>query len=227
MFVYSLAGLQLDGEASKDLELPDNEITARLGVYQALARLMTCPDADSYAAALRGEWPGRLAHDAGLLPFAFDFGTAAVDPAVSEADFQAEYLRLFEVGAGPGGPAASLFGGVYGGGNRMKKLEEVVRFYEYFGLRTSAEDPRPADHLATELEFMKFLTFKEATSASPRLRGSFRRAQQDFLERQLDWLPELLKRTEAQAPMPFWMWAVGRCSAFAGADAAHLTAVPA
>ena len=227
MFVYSLAGLQIDGEASQEMELPDNEITARLAVYQSLARLMTCPDADAYSAAVQGEWPARLAHDTSLLPYSFDFGTAAADATVSEADFQAEYLRLFEVGSGPGGPAASLFGGVYGGGDRMKKLEEVVRFYEYFGLKAAAEDPRPADHVATELEFMKFLTFKEATSSSPRLRASFRRAQQDFLDRQLNWLPELLKRTEAQSPMPFWQWAVGRCAAFAEADAAHLTAVPA
>jgi len=226
MFVYSLAGLQIDGETSQDLELPDNEVTARLGVYQALARLMSCPDADSYAAALAGEWPGRLAHDAGLLPFSFEFGTASIDGAVSESAFQAEYLRLFEVGSGEGGPGAPLFGGVYGGGDRMKKLEEVVRFYEYFGLTTSAEDPRPADHLATEMEFMKFLTLKEATSASPRLQASFRRAQHDFLERQLrNWLPELSTRTRAQNPLPFWQWAVDRANAFAEADLAYVQSV--
>ncbi len=225
MFVYSLAGLQIDGEASQDMELPDNEITARLGVYQALARLMTCPDGDSHGAAVAGEWPERLAHDAKLLPFSFAFGTASIDGAVSESDFQAEYLRLFEVGSGEGGPGAPLFGGVYGGGDRMKKLEEVVRFYEYFGLKASAEDPRPADHLATEMEFMKFLTLKEATSASPRLQASFRRAQQDFLERQLlPWLPELVRRTAAQSPMPFWSWAVTTAAAFVRSDAAAIVA---
>ncbi len=223
MFVYSLAGLQIDGEASQEMELPDNETTSRLGVYQAMAMLMTYPDADSHAAAVAGEWPERLAHDAKLLPFSFEFGAASLDGAVSESDFQAEYLRLFEVGSGQGGPGAPLFGGVYGGGDRMKKLEEVVRFYEYFGLRTSPEDPRPADHLATELEFLKFLTLKEATSASPRLQSSFRRAQHDFLERQLNtWLPELVERTKAQNAMPFWQWAVGRAAAFAEADFAYV-----
>lgn len=226
MFVYSLAGLQLDGEAHQEMELPDNEITARLGVYQALARLLACPDVDAHGAAVAGEWPERLAHDAKLLPFAFDFGTASVDKSVTESDFQAEYLRLFEAGSGEAGPGAPLFGGAYGGGDRMKKLEEVVRFYEYFGLKASAEDPRPADHLATEMEFMKFLTLKEATSASPRLQTSFRRAQRDFLERQLTtWLPELSNRTRAQAPMPFWQWAVDRANAFAGADLAYVESV--
>ena len=223
MFVYSLAGLQIDGEASQEMELPDNETTARLGVYQALARLMACPDADSHAAAAAGEWPERLAHDAKLLPFAFDFGTASIDGAVSESDFQAEYLRLFEVGSGEGGPGAPLFGGVYGGGDRMKKLEEVVRFYEYFGLRASPEDPRPADHLSTELEFMKYLTFKEAVTTSPRLLASYRRAQQDFLERQVcSWVPQLAEHTVQQNANPFYSWVVATVATFTKADQAYV-----
>lgn len=225
MFVYSLAGLKVDGEAIAEVEIADSEITARLGVYQGLARLFAHPDADSYAAAVAGEWPERLAADAKLLPFAFDYGQASVPDGTSQADFEAEYLRLFEVGSGTNGAPAALYGGMYGGGDRMKKLEEVVRFYEYFGLRASPEDPRPPDHLATEFEFMKFLTYKEAASASPRLQASFRRAQQDFLDRQLQWLPQLAERIEAASPMPFWHWAVTTASAFAAADAAHVHAV--
>lgn len=219
MFVYSLAGLQLDNDASMDMEIEDSPITARLGVYQQLARLFAHPDEDVYAAAVAGEWPERLAHDAALLPFVFDYGQASVPASVSQADFEAEYLRLFEVGAGTNGPAAPLCGGAYAGGDRMRAMEEVVRFYEYFGLRTSPEDPRPPDHLATEFEFMKFLTFKEASSASPRLATSFRRAQHDFLDRQLStWVPQLAERTEGQDPSPFWKWAVGTASSFVAAD---------
>ena len=44
MFVYSLAGLQVDGAAMAETELPDNETTARTGVYQLLARLISIPD---------------------------------------------------------------------------------------------------------------------------------------------------------------------------------------
>lgn len=223
MFVYSLAGLQLDNDASMDVEIEDSPITARLGVYQQLARLFAHPDDDVYAAAVAGEWPQRLAQDAALLPFPFDYGQASIDAGVSRPDFEAEYLRLFEVGSGPGGPAAPLYAGAYIDGDRMRVMEEVVRFYEYFGLRTSPEDPRPPDHLATEFEFMKFLTFKEAASASPRLSTSFRRAQHDFLERQLaNWLPKLAERTDGQAPMPFWKWAVDTASRFVAADAEYV-----
>ena len=52
MFVYSLAGLQVDGGALPEMELPDNEVTARTGVYQLLARLVSVPDEDAYTAAL-------------------------------------------------------------------------------------------------------------------------------------------------------------------------------
>lgn len=224
MFVYSLAGLTVDNsELQEAVELPDNETTARTGVYQLLAHLATTPDADVHGAAVSGEWPARLSDAAKLLPFAVDFGAVSIDASVSRENLEAEYLRLFEVGSGPGGPGAPVFGGMYGGGDRMKKLEEVVRFYEYFGLRASPEDPRPADHLSTELEFMKYLTFKEAVTTSPRLLASYRRAQQDFLERQVcSWLPELEQRTSQLGANPFYSWVVSTVAAFAKADQAYV-----
>ena len=223
MFVYSLAGLKVDGEALQELELPDNETTARTGVYQALARLVSPPDEDSYTAAMAGEWGDRLTEAGKLLPFAFSFGNADIPPSTSREDFEAEFLRVFEIG--PDGPPAPIFGGAYGG-NRMQRLEEVVRFYEYFGLTTSAEDPRPADHLATELEFLKYVTYKEAVSASPRLQNSYRRAQQDFLDRQVTgWLPAAVEKTRAAGTWPYWQWVIETIAGFADADARHLSGV--
>jgi TorA maturation chaperone TorD len=70
---------------------------------------------------------------------------------------------------------------------------------------------------------MKYLTFKEAVTQSPRLQASFRRAQHDFLDRQLTpWLPQLVERTESAKPLAFWKWAVTTVSTFASADAAYL-----
>jgi len=223
MFVYSLAGLQVDGEALQETELPDNEVTARTGVYQLLARLVSVPDEDAYTAALAGEWGDRLTDAGKLLGFSFTFGSEAVPSSVSQQDFEAEFLQVFEVGAD--GPPASLFGGAYGG-DRMQRLEEVVRFYEYFGLTTSAEDPRPADHLATELEFMKYLTYKEAVSSSPRLQISYRRAQHDFLERQMvGWLPKLAERTHGANTWPYWQWVVDTIGRFAAADEQYVSGI--
>jgi DMSO reductase family type II enzyme chaperone len=224
VFVYSLSGLHVEGqEFQADIELEDNATTARLGVYQLLSRLVAPPDGDVYAAAAAGEWPARLAEAGKLLPYEMDFGEASVPGSLSMEAFEAEYLRLFEVGDGVGGPGLPLFGGLYSG-DRIQRLEEVVRFYEYFGLTTSAEDPRPADCLSTELEFMKYLTYKEASTPSDRLRTSFRRAQHDFLERQLAWLPEVVRRAPEFRPLPFWQWSIETVSGFATADAAYARA---
>jgi len=226
MFVYSLAGLTIEGQDSQEaIELPDNATTSRTGVYQLLAQLVGVPDKDVYATAVAGEWPSRLADAGKLVPFPVDYGSASIPASMSAEEFQAEYLRVFEVGQGTGGPPAPLYGGFYGtGGNRIQRLEEVVRFYEYFGLRASPEDPRPADNLSTELEFMKYLTFKEAVTQSPRLQGSFRRAQNDFLERQLTtWLPKVVEKAEEAGALPFWKWAVSIARDFATADASYIS----
>lgn len=221
MFVYSLDGLEIDGDLPPDQEIEENELTARSGVYQTLARLVSLPDSDAHQAAVAGEWPARLREAGELLAFEVDFGVAALPGSVSEEDFQAEYIRLFDVGEGNGVPAPIL-GGAYQEGDRRKQLEEVVRFYEYFGLKTSAEDIRPPDHLATEFEFMCYLTFKEAASASPRLQKSFRRAQVDFLERQLAWLPEFARRTKEASRIPFYTWAAETAVRFLNADAQYV-----
>lgn len=224
MFVYSLSGLQIQGEPSQAaIELEDNATTARIGVYQLLARLLAFPDNDVYAAAAAGEWPTRLKEAGHLLPFAIDWGEARLPGGLSGAAFEAEYRRLFEGSDGESGPPAPIFGGL-NDGDRAQRLEEVLRFYEYFGLTISAEDPRPADHLSTELEFMKFLTYKEASTPSARLQTSFRRAQHDFLERQLTWLPRFAARLAEAAPLPFWNWAATTTTAFVTADAAYARA---
>jgi DMSO reductase family type II enzyme chaperone len=222
MFVYSLDGLEIDATLAADVEIEDNEITARSGVYQTLSRLFKIPDEELWQIAVDGKWPERLREAADLLAYDFDFGVAALSSSVSAEDYQAEYIRLFEIGTGDG-PLAPILGGAYGGGDRRKQMEEVARFFEYFGLKTSPDDPRPPDHLATELEFMQYLAFKEAAAASPRLGGSFHRAQEDFLERQMVvWLEEFANRVEAADTLPIFVWASRVAAEFAKADLQHL-----
>ncbi len=153
MFVYSLDGLKIDGDLPPDQEIEENEVTARSGVYQVFGQLFTVPDEDSHSTAVAGKWPEKLRTAAELLGFDFDFGVSALAASVSAYDYQGEYLRLFELGDGSAGPGAPILGGAYGGGEKSKQLEEVVRSFEYFGLQTSEDDQRSPDHLATEMEF--------------------------------------------------------------------------
>ena len=222
MFVYSLDGLELDGDLAKDVEIEDNEITARSGVYQVLGRIFSLPDEATHQIAVEGKWPEKLREAAELLAFDFDFGIAALAPSVSAEDYQAEYLRLFEVGDG-NGSVAPIFGGTYGSVDRGKQLEEVARFFEYFGLKVSADDVRPPDHLATELEFMQYLAFKEAAAPSPRLGGSFHRAQEDFLDRQLtSWLDDFAGKLATADTLPIYVWAGRVVAEFVKADLQYL-----
>jgi len=223
MFVYSLDGLEIDGDIPPDQEIEENEITARAAVYQVFAGIFNVPGEPSHQDAVEGKWPEKLREASELLAFDFDFGVAALAPSVSLQDFEAEYLRLFEVGSGTDGPAAPICGGFYDDGDRRKRMEEVVRFFEYFGLKASTSETRPPDHLATELEFMQYLAFKEAASPSPRLSASYHRAQEDFLDRQMaNWLPALAKRVEESNGLPVWVWATQTASNFVTADLAYV-----
>ena len=158
-------------------------------------------------------------------PLGYDL-TPAFDGLVASGsylDFQAYYLRLFEAALGV--PPCPLYSGIYRGG-RKSVMEELVRFYNYFGLSTEHGAGELPDHVATELEFMHFLAFKELAALH---RGedpsSYRHAQRDFIERQLlSWLPELEVRLCKSETPPFYTALCMLTAAFARADRAHLRA---
>lgn len=207
MFIYSLSGLQLtDAGGPAAVEVEDNETTARTAVYQTFGRLFLPPGADSWDLASDGRWSKELTGAGTLLAFAFEPGDQPI-PAAGQDALAGDYERLL---------APSLRAGAWFG-DADRTHDEVVRFYEYFGLKT-AEDGQPVDHLVTECDFMQYLTFKEATAAADRLRGSYRRAQLDFLSRHLwEWLPQFVASVE-QAGHPFYGWAAGAFARFVAAD---------
>lgn len=188
----------LEGEA---------QLTAarRSQAYGLFARAWEYPEAELRESITSGELAERLCET-----------LASIDPAlVEDADRQAlaetgagddlevEYTRLFDVG--PSGPPCPLHGGLYGGA-RMKVMEEAVRFYNHFGLSLSESPRELPDHLTTELEFLHYLSFREAQAlqagedAEP-----FRRARRDFVERHAGrWIPRLRERLEAQDAAPFF-----------------------
>ena len=104
----------------------------------------------------------------------------------------------------PGRPVLSMRG-LYGG-DRMKKMEEAVRFYNHFGLTTSEEQRELPDHLPTQLEFMHYLTYREVQALHTGSdAGPYRRAQRDFVARQLDsWIPKLCERLEEHQANDFF-----------------------
>lgn len=132
---------------------------------------------------------------------------AALSDAGVADDLAIEYTRLFDVVSGAGGALCSLYGADYDDGARLRLLEELVRFYNFFGL--TAEDApaheRP-DHLSAELDFMHFLCFQEAQCADDdETVDDYRRAQRDFLEHHLGkWAPLLRSRLQKHQSLPFY-----------------------
>lgn len=215
MFIYSLSGLQLtDAAGPAAVEIEDNETTARTAVYQTLGRMFLPPDDEHWDLASDRRWVKELVSAGGLLTFPLEPGEQPL-PEGDRAAYDAEYARVFDDAVLAGhwfdDPAATH--------------AEVVRFYEYFGLKTG-EGARPVDHLVTECDFMQYLTYKEAAAPSDRLRGSYRRAQLDFVGRHLGvWLPRLRAHVDADGASAFWAWATGVLVDFADADRAYVQAL--
>jgi DMSO reductase family type II enzyme chaperone len=214
MFAYSLAGLQIEGDASGVTEVEENEITARSAVYQVLGRLFTVPDDDHYEKARDGQWTKEITEAAALLAFSWDIGEPEVADDLSKSTYVGEFDRLFRVDTGNG---SRLRGGTYAD-DPAQVAVELERAYGYYGLAARGDGIAP-DQLTVELDFMQFLTFKEAAASSPRLAKSFRRAQQDFFDRQLgSWVPTLAATVRGEGPLQFFGWVVDLLESFVAAD---------
>lgn len=192
---------------------------ARSRLYRLLADGFVYPDREFFQALKSGAYRNdametceNLTYDLGP---AFD-GLVATGAYI---DFQSEYLRLFDVGHGI--PPCPLYAGVHQGG-RKAVMEEAARFYSFFGLSIEHGVGELPDHLATELEFMHFLAFKELNAIEQEKdAGPYRFAQADFLKRQLtSWLPGLEKKLQGLDPPPFYAALVWTTNAVAQADLA-------
>jgi len=195
---------------------------SRSRMYALLAATFAFPDEELHTAVRDGSLAGTIAMVAGALPYRLDVGASSGLSTAVEGyvDFESEYIRLFDVGAA--GPPCPLYGGVYLG-DRMKVMEEATRFYNYFHLKLSPEVRELPDHITTELEFLHYLTFREAeaheTGTDP---SSLLRAERDFLARHLcRWVPRLRDRLGKQNAAPFFTALVDLAFAFFEADQAY------
>ncbi len=135
-------------------------------------------------------------------------------------ELQVEYTRLFD--AGVSGPACSLHEGAYRQ-SRMGVLEELVRFYSYFGIARAEEPNDLPDHLSTQLEFLHFLSHSEAVLCQDGLDpADYRRAQRDFLiHHPGKWLPKLAAKLTASKAADFYVELTGLLLAFINRDIQH------
>ena len=202
----------------------EHTAAARSRLYQLLAIACGFPDEDFFAAVCDGSFAGLLAQTCAALPY--DLAAVASElrgAGGSYADFESEYIRLFDVG--PAGPPCPLYGGVYAG-DRMKTMEDATRFYNFFQLRLAPQVRELPDHITTELEFLHYLTFREVEARQQGVDPSpLLRATRDFLARHLcKWVPRLQARLAKQTTYAFFPALVGFAVAFFTAEHAYTTA---
>ena len=186
--------------------MADSKSAMRSKLYQLFAMAVSYPDDDWVAAIKAGELADTLQHLLGQLDRSLlqDFDQKALsDSGEQDESLAVEYTRLFDIG--PGGSPISLYGGHHYGG-RTGAMEEVMRFYQHFGLQLEQTQVELPDHLVSELEFLHFMTFQEARLEEQGADTShYRRGQKDFIERQLGrWVPGLYVKIQEENALPLY-----------------------
>ena len=142
------------------------------------------------------------------------------------AEFEIKFTRTFD--AGTPIPLCSPYEGHYCDKPRSMVMLEVSEFYNFFGLHMSQEEGKREfpDHICAELEFLHFLTFKEALGEGKgeKLKG-YLLAQKDFLERHLvQWIPKFCLKLQDSASLPFYAWLAQITSRFISFEFELITA---
>ena len=208
----------------------ERQTARRSDLYRLLSAAFAFPT-DALCDAIRaGDVRAALDQAAAGLPYAFEGNGSApalADIGDAEGALEVAYIRFFDVGGG-GGPPCSLYTGNWTG-DRLRAMEECLRFYEHFGL--GLPDPKPdlPDHLCVTLEFLHYLTFRqvEAEKAGEGS-GDYVRAQRDFLDRQvLSWFPRMAEKLGGTEPHPFYASLVVFALAFFEHEKAYLKRIAA
>lgn len=136
-------------------------------------------------------------------------------------DFQAEYIRVFDVGTVR--PPCPLYGGEWGG-SRKQSMEEALRFYRFFGLKVEDGAHELPDHVTVELEFMRIIAFAEGMARARETDPlPFARAERDFLARHPGrWWPLLRRKLPSQRAARFWEGLASLTGEVLAADLAYV-----
>lgn len=175
------------------------DAAARSRLYAGFARLFSYPSDELAPRILDGTLFEDMCEAAANLPYATSL-PACTWPSLPESAeaLQACYWSLFQT-ASPAGAVVSLNEKDYVRTDRNQLWEDILRFYDHFGIEYSTDRVEEfPDHLVTQLDFLHYLTFLEAGIAGDA--GPYARARGDFVERHLaNWLPALTDKLALKA----------------------------
>lgn len=165
-----------------------------------LAEVLSFPGPQLEAAVREGTLREAIEHLNGHLGYELlapldAFGPYDVEPKQLEA----EYIRLFDV---PDKAPTPLYTGVYAP-RRRDAMEELLRFYRFFGLSTEGGTGELPDFVPTVLEFLGFLSLASERG------GAVAAARMDVFERHLHpWAAQTAERLARRDPHPFYAGAI-------------------
>jgi DMSO reductase family type II enzyme chaperone len=211
---------------SQERDMAESEVVSvteagplvRSSIYRMLAQGFKYPTKEMFESYLNGEFVTDLIEHISSVPH---LSSIVIEEAnlsdrvkqglagVSFEDFEVNYVHTFDVGF-PQPPCPPYEGLYRQGEERTAIMVEISEFYKHFGLSMSREEGKRElpDYLCAELEFLHFLTVKEAQARengdTQHLRG-YIHAQKDFLERHMiDWFPKFCQKLEKSDAQPFF-----------------------
>ncbi len=143
-------------------EVVASRAIARACVYQLLSQALIYPDDDVVAAMVETDLP-QARESTAFLPVDMDpelaaFGDQMTD--ISRSELKSLHGRVFSHVVSADCPPCEAFYTAKEIFQETSELADIAGFFKAFGL-TLAENER-VDHISVELEFMHFLTYKEA-----------------------------------------------------------------
>jgi DMSO reductase family type II enzyme chaperone len=183
----------------------------RSRVYALLAFGFGYPDEDIFNDYSDGGYAAEISQEIAvccpeLAEYFVDEISSRLKPICTFDVFESQFLSAFETNMPS--PSASLNEGVHlFKSDRPGLLLELKGFYNNFGLQVSGDGNELDDTLTAELEFMQFLTMKQAYAQIEGVsHTAYMLAQRDFLARHLcAWLPLLLAELSEKVTTPFFI----------------------
>lgn len=193
------------------------DLDSRTLIYRQLAKLFCFPDPAFLHELGIGQWNSRLGHAVDQI-VEDEFKDTSIDQRadiymrdtsmnLTPEEYEVEFIALYEVGMG--GAPCPLHSGHYAR-DRMKTMEEILRFNRFFDYQPDRSADRFPDHLSFELEFMAHLSelghkARTGEEDDPSYVASFMLAQRDFLYRHLiSWVSDLAARIENETRYDFF-----------------------
>lgn len=188
---------------------------ARRETYGLLAELLSFPTPGLAEALAAGTVSASVEGLARSLPYRL-LPPAGLAAALQPSELEPEYIRLFDLPGG--GSPCPLYTGVYSPARR-DAMEELLRFYRFFGLTMAQRGHDLPDAVPTVIEFQQFLVLREEAAGS----SESRKAQRDILRRHLlPWASATHQRLPKRDPGPWYEAIVAFAAHFFAADLAYL-----